>query len=253
MPSNLPALTSPALDGIRHAFFTREGGVSQGVYASLNGGTGSKDDPEAVAENRRRMAAHLGASALLVPYQIHSAHCLALIEPWTGERPQCDALATSTPGLAIGVTGADCGMILFADRAAGVIGAAHAGWQGAFGGILESTLRAMELLGAARPNITAVLGPTIGPNSYETGPEFRARFVADDQDHARFFTPSGRPEHHFFDLPAFIGHRLHTAGVGYVTNLALDTYADEARFFSYRRATHRKEPDYGRLISAIVL
>lgn len=253
MTPPLPAITSPALEGIRHAFFTRQGGVSQGVYASLNGGTGSRDDPQAVAENRRRMAAHLGSAELLVPYQIHSAHCLALIEPWTGERPQCDALATATPGLAIGVTGADCGMILFADKAARVIGAAHAGWQGAFGGVLESTLRAMELLGAARANVTAVLGPTIGPRSYETGPEFRARFLAEDQDHARFFTPSGRPEHHLFDLPAFIGHRLRAAGVNAFTDLALDTYADEARFFSYRRMTHRKEADYGRLISAIAL
>ncbi|MDR3463743.1 MAG: polyphenol oxidase family protein [Beijerinckiaceae bacterium] len=246
-------ITSPALSGVRHAFFTREGGVSRGVYASLNGGTGSKDAPEAVTENRRRMTDHLGATALLVPYQIHSPICLALTEPWDGERPKCDALATATPGLALGVTGADCGMILFADKQAGVIGAAHAGWQGALGGVLESTVRGMEVLGATRAAITAVLGPTIGAKSYETGPEFLARFLEADAAYADFFTPSGRDGHNFFDLPRFIGHRLRAAGVGAFTDLGLDTYAEEARFFSYRRTTHRSEPDYGRLISAIVL
>jgi YfiH family protein len=246
-------IKSPALAGVRHAFFTRDGGVSQGVYTSLNGGTGSKDSPEAVTENRRRMAEYLGAPALLVPYQVHSPRCLALTQPWDGERPHCDALATATPGLAIGVTGADCGMILFADQKAGVIGAAHAGWQGALGGVLESTLHSMEVFGAARADITAVLGPTIGAKSYETGPEFLARFVAADAAYTGFFTPSGRDGHNFFDLPGFIGHRLRAAGVGAFADLGLDTYADETRFFSYRRTTHRKEPDYGRLISAIVL
>jgi YfiH family protein len=247
------AIAAPALAGFRHAFFTRLGGVSRGVYASLNGGTGSRDDPEAVAENRRRMADHLGVASLLVPYQIHSPICLALTKPWEGERPKCDALATATPGLAIGVTGADCGMILFADAKAGVIGAAHAGWQGAFGGVLEATLRTMEGLGARREAVTAVLGPTIGAKSYETGPEFRARFIAADPGYDMFFAPAPRDGHAMFDLPAFIGHRLRAAGVGHFEDLALDTYADETRFFSYRRATHRKEEDYGRLISAIVL
>ncbi|WP_158811584.1 polyphenol oxidase family protein [Beijerinckia sp. L45] len=249
---SLPAIEAPALAGLRHAFFTREGGVSEGVYASLNGGVGSKDAPEAVAENRRRMAVHLGVDTLLVPYQIHSPLCLAVTEPWR-ERPRCDAQATALRGAALGVTGADCGMILFADRAAGVIGAAHAGWQGAFGGVLEATLETMEGLGAKRADITAVLGPTIGPQSYETGPEFVARFVAADASYAGFFKGSAREHHAMFDLPGFIGHRLLTAGVGRFENLALDTYADEARFFSYRRTTHRNEPDYGRLISAIVL
>ena len=248
---SVPAITAEALAPFRHAFFTREGGVSTGVYASFNGGVGSRDVPEAVAENRRRMAAHLGAAVLLVPYQIHSPTCLAVHEPWA-ERPRADALATATPGLALGVTGADCGMILYADATAGVVGAAHAGWQGAFGGVLEATLDTMEGLGARRADVVAVLGPTIGPASYEVGPEFSARFVARDPDYAAFFASSPREGHAMFDLPGFIGHRLHAAGVGRFENLALDTYTDERRFFSYRRTTHRAEPDYGRLISAIV-
>ena len=247
---SLPAITGPALDAFRHAFFTRNGGMSTGVYASLNGGTGSRDMPEAVAENRRRMAAHLGAETLLVPYQTHSATCLAVAKPWV-ERPRADALATAIPGLAIGVTGADCGMVLFADASAGVVGAAHAGWQGAFGGVLEATLDTMEELGARRAAIVAVLGPTIGPASYEVGPEFSARFLERDTGYAAFFVPSARGGRSLFDLPGFIGHRLRDAGIGRFKDLALDTYADEARFFSYRRANHRSDPDYGRLISAI--
>ena len=249
---SLPTIEAADLTGLRHAFFTRRGGVSEGVYASLNGGVGSRDAPEIVAENRRRMVRHLGVETLLVPYQIHSPVCLAVAEPWV-ERPRADALATATPGLAIGVTGADCGMILFADKRAGVVGAAHAGWQGAFGGVLEATLDTMEGFGAARENIVAVLGPTIGKASYEVGPEFLARFAAKDPAYENFFGPSSREAHHMFDLPGFIGHRLTAAGIGRFVSLGLDTYADEARFFSYRRTTHRKEPDYGRLISAIVL
>lgn len=248
----LPAIVSPALEGVRHAFFTRQGGVSQGVYASLNGGVGSRDAPDAVAKNRDRMRAHLSARELLVPYQIHSPRCLVVDAPFA-ERPQADALATATPGLALGVTGADCGMTLYADRTAGVIGASHSGWRGALEGVLEATLEAMESLGARRADIVAVLGPTIGPASYETGPEFFARFCADEPDAGAFFRPARRAGHHMFDLPTFIGHRLRRAGVGAFVDLGLDTYADEARFFSYRRMTHRGEPDYGRLISAIVL
>ena len=248
----LPAIVAPALAGVRHAFFTREGGVSEGVYASLNGGVGSRDAPERVAENRRRMAEHLGVDALLVPYQIHSPTCLAVSEPWS-ERPRADALATATPGLALGVTGADCGMILFADRQAKVVGAAHAGWQGALGGVLEATLDTMETLGASRGAIVAVLGPTIGSASYEVGPEFRERFVAADPANEAFFKPSVREQHRMFDLPGFIGHRLRSAGVGAFASLDLDTYADETRLFSYRRTTHRREADYGRLVSAIAL
>ncbi len=249
---SLPVIEAPALEGVRHAFFTRQGGVSDGVYASLNGGVGSRDAPAAVEENRRRMAAALGVSTLLVPYQIHSPTCVAVSEPWH-ERPRADALATATPGLALGVTGADCGMTLYADRTAGVVGASHSGWKGALDGVLEATLDTMESLGADRRNIVAVLGPTIGPASYETGPEFRDRFLERDADYAAFFRPSTRAGHHMFDLPGFIGHRLRAAGVGTFVSLELDTYLDEARFFSYRRTTHRAEPDYGRLISAIAL
>jgi YfiH family protein len=249
---SLAAVQAAELAGLRHAFFTRHGGVSEGLYASLNGGVGSKDAPDKVAENRRRMADHLGVDHLLTPYQIHSAVCLDVAAPWV-ERPRADALATATPGLALAVTGADCGMILFADRAAGVIGAAHAGWKGAFDGILEATLAAMTRLGARVHETVAVIGPTIGPNSYETGAEFLERFVARDETYARFFRPASRAGHHMFDLPGFISHRLERAGVGQAVDLGLDTYSDEARFFSFRRTTHRGEPDYGRQISAIAL
>jgi YfiH family protein len=254
--TDVAPLLAPALRdaGLAHAFFTRAGGVSAGVYATLNGGVGSKDAPPAVAENRRRMAAFLGVAPerLLVPYQVHSAEALAIDAPFV-ERPRCDGLATATPGLALAVTGADCGIILFADPNARVIGAAHAGWKGALTGVLEATLAQMEWLGARRAAITAVLGPTIGPLSYEVGPEFRDRFVAARADHAQFFVPSRRPDHAMFDLPAFIGFRLTTAGVGRFENLERDTYAEEALFYSYRRSVHRSEPDYGRHIAAIAL
>ncbi len=248
----LPAIEAPCLAGLRHAFFTRNGGVSEGVYTTLNGGIGSRDEPDAVAENRRRMAAHLGVTTLLVPYQIHSATCLAVSEPWA-ERPRADALATATPGLGLGVSGADCGMILFADRDAGVVGAAHAGWKGALTGVLEATLDTMETLGARRERVAAALGPSIGKGSYEVGPEFRDRFIDRDGVYAGFFAVSPRRDHFMFDLHAFIGHRLRDAGVGVFEDLGLDTYADEGRFYSYRRMTHRKEADYGRLISAVAI
>ena len=253
---SLPVIQSPTLAaaGVKHAFFTRNGGVSEGVYATLNGGVGSSDARENVAENKRRMAETLGVSAerFLVPFQIHSADCLAVDTPWT-DRPRCDGLATATPGLALGVTGADCGMILFADPKAAVVGACHAGWKGALSGVIESTLAAMEKLGARRAETIVALGPTIGPRSYEVGPEFFAQFVAQSPEHARFFSTSVKAEHKMFDLPAFIGFRVEQARVATFENLALDTYADEARFYSYRRTTHRKEPDYGRLVSAVAL
>lgn len=242
--------------GLAHAYFTREGGVSSGDYATLNGGVGSRDEPANVNENRRRMAAHLGieAHALLVPYQTHSVDALFVEVPFaTSERPRCDALVTKTSGLGLGVTGADCGMILFYDEAARVIAAAHAGWKGALGGILEATIRTMEQNGASRRSILAVLGPTIGPCSYEVGGEFQARFLNEDRDSIVFFHQGERPGHFMFDLPGFIGYRLQRAGVGRFENLALDTYADPRRFFSYRRSTHRKEADYGRLVAAIAL
>jgi YfiH family protein len=252
------ALTAESLrlSGVEHGFFTRIGGVSQGVYASLNGGVGSRDAPEAVAENRARAAAALGVAPerLAVPYQIHSPDAIAIAEPWAPcERPRCDGLATATPGLALGVTGADCGMILFADRRARVIGAAHAGWKGALTGVVEATVAAMERLDARRGDVVAALGPCIGRASYEVGPEFVAAFAAAGEDTARYFAPSRKQGHSMFDLNAYIAERAARAGIGAFEDLALDTYADEQRFFSYRRTTHRQEPDYGRLLSAIVL
>jgi len=253
----LPVVQSDLLqaDGIAHAFFTRQGGVSQGVYASLNGGRGSRDNPEHVAENLGLMADALGVTRekFLLPYLVHSPDCVIVDAPFGAERPRCDALVTRTRGLALGVTGADCGILLFSDAQAGVIGAAHAGWKGAFTGVLEETLQKMEEAGASRPSIHVVLGPTIAQASYEVGPEFRARFVEADPKNAWFFAPSARDAHYMFDLPAYIGARLKANGVGRFENLALDTYADETRFFSYRRSVHKAEEDYGRLVAAIAL
>ncbi len=250
------AIRSEVLKGVSHAFFTRQGGVSQGVYASLNGGVGSNDIPSAVAENRARMAGTLGVlpGNFLVPYQIHSADALAVSAPWPDDaRPRCDGLVTAAPGLGLGVTGADCGILLFADKSAGVIGAAHAGWKGALGGMVEALVAAMEVLGARRANISAALGPTIGPQSYEVGPEFYRTFCAEDAGFAQFFEESAKPDHKMFDLPGFITMRAEQAQIGAFENLALDTYQDEARFYSYRRMTHRKEADYGRLVAGIAL
>jgi polyphenol oxidase len=248
-----PALASHS--GIRHAFFTRQGGVSDGIYASLNGGIGSSDEPAKVQENRRRMAEALGAKhdALISVYQVHSPDAVIVEGPWRGERPKADAMVTATPGLALGITTADCGPVLFADAEARVIGAAHAGWRGAVTGVLESTIAAMERLGARRATIVAVLGPTISQKAYEVGPDFIKRFAEEAPGHERFFMETERPDHAMFDLPGFIGARLEAAGIEAFTNLGLCTYSDEERFFSYRRTTHRKEPDYGRLISAITL
>jgi YfiH family protein len=256
MVSPVLSPTLSAFPGIRHAFFTREGGASEGpVYGSLNGGIGSADDRGKIMENRRRMAVHLGVGPenLVSVWQVHSPDCLHVTGPWPGERPKADAMATVTPGIALGVATADCGPLLFADAGAGVIGAAHAGWKGAIGGVIEATLARMEALGATRKNISAVIGPMLSQANYEVGPEFIARFLAEDGGNARFFVKSLRPAHAMFDLPGYNRLRLERAGVGTVENLALCTYADEQRFYSYRRATHRKEPDYGRLISAICL
>jgi polyphenol oxidase len=252
----IEALKSQRLAGAAHGFFTRRGGVSEGVYESLNGGIGSNDNRERVGENRRRMAAHLGVDAdrFLIAYQIHSAKALIVNEPFSRDaRPRCDALVTKMRGLALGVTGADCGIVLLADTEAQVVAAAHAGWKGALDGILEATLTEMEKLGARRRQIAAVLGPTIGPKSYEVGEEFLARFVGVAKDHARFFSPAPRAGHFLFDLPGFIAGRLVGAGIGQFADLGIDTYADEARCFSYRRSVHRKEADYGRLVAAIAL
>jgi polyphenol oxidase len=242
--------------GLAHGFFTRRGGVSTGVYESLNGGVGSDDDPERVLENRRRMADALGIAGdhLMVPFQIHSATALHLKTPFTREtRPKCDGVVTATRGLGLGVTGADCGIVLFADAERQIIGAAHAGWKGALTGVLEATIDAMIEIGARRESIAAGLGPMIGPKSYEVGPEFFARFVEADSDYAEFFAPSVKAAHYMFDLPRFIEFRLKAAGLKAIADCGVDTYADEARCFSYRRATHRKDPDYGRLVAAIAL
>jgi polyphenol oxidase len=245
-----------ALPGIRHAFFTREGGVSEGLYASLNGGIGSGDERRHVIENRRRMAAHMGVTAerFTGVWQVHSADCVVTDGPWPGEeRPKADALATATPGLAIAIATADCGPILFADPVARVIGAAHAGWKGAFDGVIEATIARMETLGAARARITAAIGPMLSQRNYEVGPEFIDRFMAADAANASFFIASRRAGHAMFDLPAYIARRLAAAGIAAIDDTALCTYADPARFYSYRRATHLKEADYGRLLAAISL
>ena len=245
-----------AASGLAHAFFTRRGGVSTGLYASLNGGVGSRDEPGALSDNRARMAAALriAPDRLAIPYQVHSPDVATISAPFAPEaRPRCDALVTATPGLGLGVTGADCGMILFADRKARVVAAAHAGWKGALGGILEATVAAMAALGARRDRISAALGPCIAQPSYEVGPEIVAAFEVGDKGSDRFFTRSVNAGRSMFDLHGYIADRAARAGIARFEDLGLDTYADEARFFSYRRATHRKEPDYGRLVAAIAL
>ena len=244
------------LAGIRHGFFTRSGGVSPGVYASLNGGVGSNDAPGNVTENRARMAAALGVAPdrLLTPYQIHSPDVIVADKPWTKEnRPRADAIVTRTPGLAIGVSTADCGPLLLADAQARVIGAAHAGWRGAFTGVIETVIATMEKLGADRSRIAVALGPTIRQPNYEVGPEFVERFLAADKHNERFFAPSKRAGHAMFDLTGYIAARVQRAGIATFEDLGLCTFAEPERFFSYRRATKLGEPDYGRHINAIAL
>jgi len=247
---------SLTLTGIRHAFFTRAGGASSGLYASLNGGVGSQDDAGNVVENRARMAAALGVEPrrLLTAYQSHSPNVVVAEAPWTTEnRPQADGIVTRMRALAIGVTTADCGPVLFADPRAGVIGAAHAGWRGALTGVIEATIAAMEQLGAAQSQIRAAIGPMIRQGSYEVGPDLVARFRAEDPASSRFFAPAKRDSHAMFDLAGYIAVRLKRAGITEVEDLGLCTYADPERFFSYRRTTHRAETDYGRHVNAIAL
>jgi hypothetical protein len=242
--------------GIHHAFFTREGGVSNGLYASLNGGVGSDDRPESVAENRARMAAALSVKPghLITAYQIHSPDVVVAEKPWReSDRPRADGIVTRVQGLAIGISTADCGPVLFADSEARIIGAAHAGWRGALAGVLEATLATMEKLGAKRTRIVAALGPMIRQPNYEVGSDLVEQFMAADRDSARFFAPAARAGHAQFDLAGYIAIRLARAGVNHVEDLGLCTYDDPARFFSYRRATHRAEHDYGRHINAIAL
>jgi YfiH family protein len=252
-------LCHPVFDQVprlRHAFFTREGGVSEGLFGSLNCGLRSGDDPRKVAENRARAAAALGLAAdrLVTLRQVHSARVLAVSAPFGGgPAPEADGLATATPGLALGILTADCAPVLLADRAAGVIGAAHAGWKGALGGVLEAAIAAMEGLGARRHGIVAAIGPCIGSDSYEVGPEFRQRFVAAAESNAGFFRALDGTGKHYFDLPGYVASRLRAAGVYAVEALPHDTCAEEDRFFSYRRAFLRKEPVFGNGLSAICL
>ena len=254
-PIRSAVLDAPAAaPGISHGFFTRAGGVSGGLYAGLNCGPGSADDPAAVGENRDRVRAHLGAADLVTAYQVHSPDVVVVRAPWDqADAPKCDGLVTTRPGLAIGVLTADCVPVLFADSGAGVIGAAHAGWKGAIGGVLETTVYAMTGAGAELSNIRAAIGPAICQESYEVGPEFRDRFLSESQGNDAFFRASDRDGHFLFDLAGYVQMVLDGLGLGAVDRLDHDTRTDQARFFSYRRATLAGEDDYGRQISAIAL
>lgn len=252
------ALTAKVLqgDGVRHGFFTRQGGVSTGIYDSLNCGYGSHDDRTAVRENRARVAQALDVAAenLLTIHQVHSPTAVTVTAPWRpAEAPRGDAMVTDRPGVALGVLAADCAPVLFADARAGVIGAAHAGWRGAIGGVLDATLRAMERLGARPQATAAAIGPCIAQGSYEVGSEFHAAFIEAATANASYFLLSDRPQHYRFDLSGYVHDRLAGLGLGRIDRLDLDTYHEEERFFSYRRTTHRDEADYGRQLSAIAL
>ena len=252
MPSTLEIITSEALTA-RHGFFTRKGGASSGIFAGLNCGTGSSDQAEIVAINRARVAEamEVAPEALVTVHQVHSATAIPVTGPLT-DRPQADALVTATPGILIAVLTADCQPVLFHDPAAGVIGAAHAGWRGAVDGVLEATIEAMEALGANRTDIVAVIGPTISQAAYEVGPEFLDRFRDEDPESLRFFA-NGQGDRLLFDLPGFGLYRLRRAGVGHAEWTGHCTYRDATRFYSYRRTIHAGEADYGRLLSAIRL
>jgi YfiH family protein len=260
MPAGPERIADPALaalPGIVHGFFTRRGGVSGGVYATLNCGVGSGDRREHVHANRAGVAAVLGVAEaqLATPFQVHGADVVVAAASWRpGEGPQADGIVTRTAGLAVGVGTADCAPVLLAEPEAGVVGAAHAGWGGALKGVLEATVGAMASLGARPGRISAVIGPTIAQRSYEVGPEFHERFLAESADNDRFFVPSDRQDHYRFDLVGHVTERLNRLGIGLVSAMPeVDTYSDETRFFSYRRTTHRGETDYGRQISLIAL
>jgi YfiH family protein len=244
------------LTGIRHGFFSRQGGVSDGLYASLNCGYGSKDSPVSVAENRSRAMAQLAlpAEALCTAYQCHGTDVLTVDETWhPNDSPQADGMVTNRAGIALGILTADCAPVLFADDTAGVIGAAHAGWKGALTGILDATLGAMHGLGAHDDNIRASIGPCIGSASYEVSNAFRDQFEATDPENGDFFRPAERSGHYFFDLAGYVARRLQHRGIKGVDVVGRDTHQEETLFFSYRRACQRDEPDYGRCLSAIVL
>jgi hypothetical protein len=251
-------LTSPLLDGVsgvRHGFFTRRGGVSRDVYEGLNVGVGSRDDPDAVAQNRRLAAQAFGdpAPTLVTVYQVHSARVVTADGAWPGEQPQADGLLTTRPGLMLGALAADCAPILIADGAASVACAVHAGWRGALAGVAEAAIEAMIGAGARRERLVAAIGPCIGPASYEVGLDFLEAFVAACSDNLRFFRSGAAPEKRLFDLPGFVLSRLATAGVAHAEWIGRDTCAEPEDFFSNRRALHRGEADYGRLLSAIML
>jgi YfiH family protein len=242
--------------GIRYAFFTRQGGVSEGIYGSLNCGFGSRDAPDNVEHNRTLAAGYfdLPADRLISCHQVHGTTALTVEQPWQrGANPKADAMVTDVPGIALGILAADCAPVLFADPQAGVIGAAHGGWRGTLTGVMEATLAAMTAGGAQIGQIHAGIGPCIGPASYEVGPEFAANFAATDAESGRFFQPAARPGHFLFDLPGYIAHRLRRAGVASVEYTPHDTAAEEELFFSYRRACLRGESDYGRGLAAIAL
>ena len=242
-----------ALDGVAHGFLGRRGGVSTGITAGLDlGRRGQIEIGPDLAENRRRaVAAVLPGAELVTLYQVHSADCVTLATPWDDtDRPHADAMVTDRPGFALGILTADCAPVLLADRAAGIVGAAHAGWKGAIGGVTDAAVGAMEKLGADRDRIVAAIGPCIARASYEVDEAFQHRFEADDPANERFFAP-GRDGHAQFDLEGYVAHRLAAAGVPTIEMMGLDTYADADRFYSFRRATHRGEPDYGRQISII--
>jgi len=249
----LDVITSDALP-LKHGFFCRVGGISMGIYAGLNCGLGSDDAADNVLHNRELVAKHLGVTPQTLGgvHQIHSPLVHVVTPQTVTHRPQADALVTNQTGLALGVLAADCAPILFADANAGVIGAAHSGWKGAVGGVIQSTITEMIKLGAARENITAAIGPCISQASYEVGPEFLNQFVAENTDFTRFFT-NGTDDRYLFDLPSFCLHQLRSEDIAHAEWVGHCTYTDESRFYSYRRTTHRKESDYGRMISAIVL
>ncbi|WP_456386591.1 peptidoglycan editing factor PgeF [Profundibacter sp.] len=248
----LEILTADSLADQRHGFFTRKGGASCGIFKGLNCGFGSSDQAHAVTLNRTRVADAIGVDVerLATVHQYHSAEVLTVKGPLGPNRPKADAMVTATPDTALGILTADCAPVLFADAQAGVVGAAHAGWQGALNGVLEATLAAMQALGADPANTTAVIGPCISQAAYEVGPEFMDAFMADDPDNARFFA-GGAGDRVQFDLPAYGLHRLRRAGVGEAEWIRHCTYRDADRFYSYRRCVHQKEADYGRLISVI--
>lgn len=254
LPVQSPRLAAAGGKRIRHGFFGRQGGVSEGMYRGLNVGLGSDDKPEAIAENRRRVANwfDLPVERLATVHQVHSPDVVVVDGSYDGGRPKADAMVTATPGVVLGVLSADCGPILFADAQAGVVGAAHAGWKGAVSGVLENTIEAMIALGARRDHIVAALGPSISKDNYEVGPE-RVEDLKDmNPAHADYLAPSGKAGHAFFDLKRLTVDRLAAAGVQ-VEDLGLCTYPDDDSFFSFRRTTHRSEPDYGRQISAIAI